>query len=99
MVIRPHVLKDLVEVKGSYNSIHGKIISEWKRNGKKLRMHVVVPVNTTATVYVPATSASAITESGKPVTQMKGGKFQSMQGSSALITVGSGDYTFETSMP
>jgi hypothetical protein len=40
----------LTFVSGTYESIHGTIHSEWKRDGSKYTLKVKVPVNTTATV-------------------------------------------------
>jgi hypothetical protein len=94
-VIRPAIVEDLTEVKGSYISIHGKIVSEWKRDGDKLTMHVVVPANTTATVFIPAKKGSAITENGKQLTQVKGVKMISAEDTYTILKCGSGDYRFE----
>lgn len=93
-IVRPAVIEDLGDARGSYHSIHGKIISEWKRIGSQLTLHIVVPPNTTATVYIPTKDASTITESGNPVSRMRGGKLEGMNGSKAVIKIGSGDYMF-----
>ena len=37
----------------SYDSPYGKITSNWKKNLQHLNWHVVIPCNTTATVYLP----------------------------------------------
>jgi len=97
-VIRPVIVEDLTEVKASYKSIHGKIVSEWKRDGNKLTMHVVVPPNTTATIYIPAKTVAAVTESGKAIRQMKGGKFMAIELSYVVVKCGSGNYKFEASL-
>jgi alpha-L-rhamnosidase len=39
--------------KGSYNSIRGKIVSDWKLDGETFNLNVSVPPNTTATVLLP----------------------------------------------
>jgi alpha-L-rhamnosidase len=51
-------------------------------------------VNTTATVYLPAKSAEAITESGKPLAQAPGVKFLRIEGNHALVSIESGEYWF-----
>jgi hypothetical protein len=53
IVIEPSVVGDLTAVSASYDSIAGKIVSEWKRTGSSVTYHVIIPPNTTATVYVP----------------------------------------------
>ncbi len=46
--ICPYVPEDLEEVKASYHSIRGMVISEWKKEGEKLHYHIVIPPNMTA---------------------------------------------------
>jgi alpha-L-rhamnosidase len=57
-----------------------------------------VPVNTTATVYLPAMDAATVTESGKPVKQAKGVKFLRMEKGRAMLEVGSGTYQFSSTI-
>ena len=46
--ICPYVPQELEEVNASYCSVRGTIISEWKKEGKKLHYHIVIPPNMTA---------------------------------------------------
>lgn len=48
---------------------YGRIVSNWKKEADQLTMEVTIPMNTTATVYVPAKDAAGVTESGKPADQ------------------------------
>ena len=52
-IIRPAVVGDLTWVKSSYRSIHGMIVSNWRREKDVFTLDVTIPANTTATVYVP----------------------------------------------
>ena len=61
-------------------------------------LDVTVPPNTTATVWVPAKDAGAVTESGKPVKNARGVKFVRSEGGSALFEVESGAYAFASAM-
>ena len=99
IIIKPGVVGDLTWVKCSYDSIHGRIVSNWKREGQKLTMEVAIPANTTATVQVPAKDAAGVTESGKPVAQADGVKFLHMENGAATYEVGSGIYRFQSTMP
>jgi alpha-L-rhamnosidase len=58
-------------------------------------LHVVVPVNTTATIYVPAKDAASVTESGTTIAQATGVKFLRMENGAAVYAVGSGTYQFQ----
>lgn len=55
VILRPHFLKDLSWAKGDYNSVNGKITSEWHREAGKIKLTVSVPANTTATLYTNKT--------------------------------------------
>jgi alpha-L-rhamnosidase len=57
---------------GKYESIQGTIVSNWKRDGKILRHHIEVPVNTHADYHTPVASIKKVKEGGKtPDTSIK----------------------------
>jgi alpha-L-rhamnosidase len=103
IIIKPAIVGDLTWVKCSYDSVHGKIVSNWKREAGKLTMDVTIPINTTATVYVPARDEAGVAESGpstslragKPAGKVEGVKFLRMENGAAVYKVGSGRYVFE----
>ena len=97
-IIKPAVLASLTWVKASYDSASGPIVSEWKYDGQNVTLDVVVPVNTTATIYVPTLDAKSVIESGQPVAQSATVKFLQMEGAYALYQVGSGNYTFQSKL-
>jgi alpha-L-rhamnosidase len=99
LIIKPAVVGDLTWVKCGYDSIHGRIASNWKREGDQLTMEVAIPANTTATVYVPAKDAASVTESGKPTGQIADVKFLRMENFAAVHAVGSGTYRFQSTLP
>jgi alpha-L-rhamnosidase len=92
--IEPVIRDGLTWAKTSYDSIHGKIATAWKREGQRLTLEVVVPANTTATVCVPARDMASVTESGKPVKNAGSVKFLRMDKENAIFEVGSGIYKF-----
>jgi alpha-L-rhamnosidase len=94
--IRPVLGGGLTWAKGEYHSIRGKIVSSWRIEDGKLELDVTVPANTTATVYVPAADASAVTEGGKPAAQSPGVEFLRVEGGFAVFTVPAGEYRFES---
>jgi alpha-L-rhamnosidase len=61
-------------------------------------MGVTIPANTTATVYVPAKDIAAVTEDGKPVTEVEGVTFLRMENGAAAFSVGAGMYRFQSSL-
>ncbi len=94
IIIRPQIVGDLTWAKGSYNSIHGKIASDWRTENDTLHLNVTIPANTTATVYVPTSAPDSITESGKPTAQIEDLKALRTEADAAIYEVGSGDYSF-----
>jgi alpha-L-rhamnosidase len=89
IVINPQPVGDVTWVKAGYNSIRGKIVSDWKRSGGKFTLNVSIPANTSATVYVPAQSAAAV--------KADSATFLRMENDRAVFAVKSGDYTFISS--
>jgi alpha-L-rhamnosidase len=92
--IKPIIRNGLTWAKTSYDSINGKIATAWKSEGQRLTLEVVVPANTTATVFIPTKSAENIMESGKVVARVKGVKFLRVENGAAVFEVGSGNYKF-----
>ena len=90
IVINPQPVGDVTWVNASYNSIRGKIVSDWKRDCGKFTLKVSIPANTTATVFVPAKSTAA-------VAKIEGATFLRLENDRAVFAIGSGDYTFVSS--
>ncbi len=53
IVIQPVMTEHLTLANVSYDSIHGRIAVEWKRDGTNVALNVEIPPNTTATIHVP----------------------------------------------
>ncbi len=83
-------------VKASYDSIQGKIISQWKVEGNDFYLDVTIPANCTATVYLPATKAEKITESGQPLSQIKFIKRLQTENNRVVLQVAAGRYRFKS---
>ena len=98
IIIKPAIVGDLTWVNCGYDSAHGRIVSNWKRDGSKLTMDVTIPPNTTALVYVPAKDESGVTESGKPASKADGVKFLRMESNTAAYAVGAGTYQFQSTI-
>jgi alpha-L-rhamnosidase len=99
ILIQPTLVGDLTWVKAHYDSIHGRISSQWRREEGKLTMEITIPANTSATVYVPAKDAASVTESGQPAAQAEGVKFLRMEKNAAVYAIGSGSYRFQSPLP
>jgi len=93
-IIHPYPVGDLTWVRSQYASMYGIIRCAWRKEDGAFHLNVTVPVNTTATVYVPASDASQVTESGKPAARATGVKWVRNEGGAVVFEVGSGDYEF-----
>lgn len=95
-IIKPEVVGDLIWAKASYQSMHGNIISDWKREGNKFELKINVPINTTAKVYLPAESMAVILENGQDITKSNQIIFLFQERDRFIFEVGSGSYHFST---
>ena len=86
--------KDLTQVKSSYNSLQGKIVSDWKVKNGKMTAKVTVPPNCQALMKFPAV-VEKVSEKGKPLSKVKGVMIPEKQapGMNGAI-LQSGTYTF-----
>jgi alpha-L-rhamnosidase len=96
IIMRPEPVGDLRFAKASHRSPYGMIFSDWQRQEGVFRWKVTIPVNTTATVYVPAKTAESVTENGLPITRAQGVKLLKMENGRAVFSLGSGNYRFES---
>ncbi|MBN8456967.1 MAG: family 78 glycoside hydrolase catalytic domain [Verrucomicrobia bacterium] len=53
VIIRPAIVGDITWVKASHTGPYGTISSHWKRDGARITLEVVIPPNSTATVFLP----------------------------------------------
>ena len=94
--IRPRPSRQVKWCQASYDSIRGRIVSDWKRDGNQFTLKVVIPANTTAQIHVPAKSAADVTESGDAVTNSRTVKFLREENGRAVCEIGSGKYEFKS---
>jgi alpha-L-rhamnosidase len=85
-------------VKAHYDSIHGRIVSNWRRTGNKFELEVEIPANTTATVYIPTSSTNSVTEGEQPLALARGIKFLGFENGCSVLNVESGNYKFSSDL-
>ncbi|MBP1657943.1 MAG: alpha-L-rhamnosidase, partial [Bacteroidetes bacterium] len=99
IIMRPTPLKDLGFVRATHKSPHGLIESAWKNNAGRFEWDIRVPVNSRATVYVPAKSVIDVMESGVSAREAAGVTNVRTEGTSAVLEVTSGVYHFSSQLP
>lgn len=82
--------------RGHYDSMHGRIESGWAKAGPGYEYRLVVPANTTATLYLPATNARNVTEGGQRAAKAAGVKFVRQEKDKAVYELAAGSYVFAT---
>jgi alpha-L-rhamnosidase len=87
---------DLTWVNAGDNSIHGPIVSHWRREQDRLTLKVSIPPNTTATVHVPVKPQSDVSESGRLVKRRRSIKFIGSEDGCNVYQVGSGTFEFQS---
>jgi len=79
---------------GYYDSMHGRISSAWKVEGTTLTYRATIPANTTATLYLPTSSADSVKEGAADARRANGVTFVKYENGKAVYTLKSGTYTF-----
>jgi len=79
----------MTSTRAEYDSIYGKIISDWSGTpAGPFSLKVTVPANTSAKVVLPVIAGARLTEGGNSVdAQQDGGSY--------VVRVGAGSYSFE----
>ena len=91
IVIHPHLDSRLTSARAEYDSVYGKIVSDWTVPAGAARpftLRVTIPANTSGKVFLPEIPGAHITESGKPIASRR-------ENGSNVIEIGSGSYSFE----
>jgi len=86
----------LGRVNASYRSIGGLIESSWKKTNDGLVMNVTVPVNTTAEIFVPASSVGQVTVNGQKAASSPDIKVGNIVNGHVILGVGSGSYEIKS---
>lgn len=91
--IQPHIGGNFTNASASLKTYYGTVSSGWKIDADKILMDVIIPANTTATIYLPTSNAGAVMESGKALSADI--KVNGVEDGYVVVNVGSGEYHFE----
>ena len=89
IVIHPHLDSRITSARAEYESVYGKVISDWDGTPTgPFSLRVTIPANTSAKIILPAIAGAHVTEDGSPAdAQMKDGSY--------VVGIGAGSYSFE----
>ena len=97
-ILQPQVLIGLTSVRAQYDSIQGRIVSAWRREGGRFHWRIVIPANTQATVFMPCDEGSPVTEGGHPVEKLRELSLRGKSPGWAIFEIGSGEYEFASNL-
>lgn len=86
IILTPHIGAPLTYARGYYDSIYGRIVSEWETEKNKCVYRCEIPPNTFARVYLPTDIADSVRALRAA---------ESVEGECGVYDIGSGKYTFE----
>jgi alpha-L-rhamnosidase len=89
IIVHPHLDAQMISARAEYESVYGKIVSDW--NGTPagpFSLKVTIPANTSAKIFLPVIAGAHVTQNGSGVdAQQESGSY--------VIQIGSGSYRFE----
>ncbi len=94
IILRPALVESVDWVNGSYASSYGEIVSNWKLEDGSFTWDITVPVNSTATAYIPARDLKSIRENNKSISKSKGVTFSGIEDERVVLSLESGNYRF-----
>jgi alpha-L-rhamnosidase len=89
IVIHPVLDPRMTHARGEYDSVYGRIISDWNaKPGQSFSLNVTIPANTRAKVYLPAIANSKVIQDNHAVEARS-------EAGSLIVELGSGSYHLE----
>jgi alpha-L-rhamnosidase len=96
ILMHPTPVGDLTAVRGTHESPYGRITSDWKVENGVFEWTIGIPVNSTATIYVPAQSPDTVTEGGKAARKSEGVTFVREENGYSVFEIAPGSYRFRS---
>jgi alpha-L-rhamnosidase len=96
--LEPHPGGGFTYANADLKTQYGNVSSHWQIENGNFNWNVEVPANTFATIYVPASNANEITESGKSVSSPKEIKVLGSENNAVVLQIGSGRYAFSSKL-
>ncbi len=96
IVFKPQPAGDVAFASYANETPNGRAGVNWKKSANAFKLDIEVPVGSTAKVYVPASKAEDVIESGKKIKNDDVIRFEKMENGYAIFNVGSGKYSFDS---
>jgi len=94
IIFQPQLIRSLEHVSAVYHSVHGAIASRWNTTPDEFKWSLSVPVNTSATVYLPTDRKELISEGNISPDRAKAVSYLRTENGYCIYNIGSGNYSF-----
>ncbi|MFA5420326.1 MAG: family 78 glycoside hydrolase catalytic domain, partial [Bacteroidales bacterium] len=94
IMMKPLIGNEITFAKALHKSPYGNIVSDWRFENSNYCWNIEIPVNTKATVYIPANNADAVLEGSQKASTAAGVRLLEMKDGFAIYEVLSGVYHF-----
>nr|MDO8114704.1 family 78 glycoside hydrolase catalytic domain [Candidatus Sigynarchaeota archaeon] len=95
-IVAPEIIGDITWCKAKLDTLHGTIKVDWRLDGGKLFMSVVVPANTTAEIVLPCKDKTQVIEGEVAVETRPELIIKAVERGKLILQAGSGSYSFTT---
>lgn len=95
MAVKPHTGGGFTQMRAEQITPYGRAAAEWRDEAGVFTLEVTIPVNTTAEIYVPSTSADGVMLDGAAVSASADASLEGYADGYTKVKVGSGTYRFE----
>jgi len=92
IIMEPTLISGLNFINASYKSPYGLIVSKWRLNEKIFSWDITIPVNSSATIYIPAKSIDNVFENNVSITKLNDLKVVGVKDGKVIIEALSGTY-------
>lgn len=93
----PDPTKEMTYAKGYYDSMYGRIESSWEYKDGTYYYTIVIPANTSATLFLKASSLDSIIEKGLELSKVENVTYIGEKGEKHMFRLPSGKYLIEVS--
>jgi alpha-L-rhamnosidase len=97
-IIRPVIVSEADFAEATVESPYGPIASRWERKGNRLTLSVIIPPNSEARIYIPASAPEHVTESGICLDKSKEIIAGNIKDGYMPVSVGAGRYCFSSTV-
>ena len=92
--VQPHIGGGFTNASASLDTYYGKLSSGWKLQGEDIYLDVIIPANTTSSVFIPTKDATKVSENGQALSTVNGLKIIGQKDDYLETQLGSGEYHF-----